>query len=194
MPAQHHTPVGVALKNILVRPATDADFAPIWDICLAHAAAGVTSPLASAPSKPGSFADWLGVGALAFVAVMASGRLLGVYTLAPNQSGGGAHVAHASYLVCPSAKGVGIGRMLGEHSMAEAARQGYRAMQFNFVVSTNQEALTLCRKLGFSVVGTLPEAYRHRQLGYVDAYVMYRRLDAPGRGMLANAGAGSAST
>jgi ribosomal protein S18 acetylase RimI-like enzyme len=103
-----------------------------------------------------------------------------MYKLGPNQVGRGAHVANASYMVSPAAQGVGVGRLLGEHSLAEARRQGYLAMQFNYVVSTNTAAVKLWKKLGFSIVGTLPKAFRHTRLGYVDAYVMYQLLDDPG--------------
>jgi ribosomal protein S18 acetylase RimI-like enzyme len=82
-------------------------------------------------------------------------------------------------MVSPSAQGAGVGRMLGEHSLLEARRLGYLAMQFNYVVSTNTAAVRLWKKLGFSIVGTLPKAYRHKRLGYVDAYVMYQLLQDP---------------
>jgi ribosomal protein S18 acetylase RimI-like enzyme len=82
-------------------------------------------------------------------------------------------------MVSPAAQGAGIGRLLGEHSLVEARRQGYLAMQFNYVVSTNTAAIRLWKKLGFSIVGTLPKAYRHKRLGYVDAYVMYQLLQDP---------------
>ena len=81
----------------------------------------------------------------------------------------------------PTAQGIGVGRLLGEHSIGEARRHGYLAMQFNYVVSTNSPAIHLWKLLGFSIVGTLPKAYRHRRLGYVDAYIMYQLLEDPGR-------------
>jgi ribosomal protein S18 acetylase RimI-like enzyme len=108
-------------------------------------------------------------------------RILGMYKLQPNHVGRGAHVANASYMVSPNAQGVGVGHLLGEHSIGEARRKGYLAMQFNFVVSTNNPAIHLWKRLGFSIVGTLPKAYRHRRLGYVDAYVMYKLLEDPAR-------------
>jgi ribosomal protein S18 acetylase RimI-like enzyme len=108
-----------------------------------------------------------------------------MYKLGPNQVGRGDHVANASYMVSPAAQGVGVGRMLGEHSVAEARRQGFLAMQFNYVVSTNTGALKLWKKLGFCIVGTLPKAFRHQRLGYVDAYVMYQLLEDPGNWPLA---------
>ena len=77
-------------------------------------------------------------------------------------------------MVDPGAQGQGLGEAMGRHALEEAKRLGYRAMQFNFVVSTNERAVRLWKRLGFSIVGTLPEAFRHRSLGYVDAYVMFR--------------------
>src|SRR6185436_9453208 len=93
----------------------------------------------------------------------------------PNQPGRGAHVANAGFMVAPEARGRGVGRELGEHAIAEARRLGFRAMQFNFVVSTNP-AVRVWRALGFAVVGTLPGAFRHPERGFVDVYVMFREL------------------
>jgi ribosomal protein S18 acetylase RimI-like enzyme len=95
----------------------------------------------------------------------------------PNRRGLGAHVANASFMVDPRAQGRRIGEALGRHCLQEAKRAGYLSMQFNFVVSTNTPAVGLWRKLGFEVVGTLPKAFRHRERGLVDVYVMYRFLD-----------------
>jgi ribosomal protein S18 acetylase RimI-like enzyme len=82
-------------------------------------------------------------------------------------------------MVSPAAQGVGIGKMLGRHCLEQARRDGYLAMQFNYVVSTNVSAVLLWKRLGFSVIGTLPRAYRHQQLGFVDVYVMYKFLADP---------------
>ena len=79
-------------------------------------------------------------------------------------------------MVDPAVQGKGAGRAMGEHCLEQARQAGYRAMQFNFVVSTNSAAVNLWKKLGFEIVGTLPNAYRHSRLGYVDAFVMYREL------------------
>src|SRR5216110_846970 len=104
------------------------------------------------------------------------GRILGTYILRPNQSGGGSHVANAAFMVAPDARGQGIGREIAEHCLSEARLLGFRAMQFNFVVSTNDSAVRLWQKLGFKIVGTLPSAFHHPEKGYVDVYVMYRSL------------------
>lgn len=106
----------------------------------------------------------------------ADGRVVGTYVLKPNQPALGSHVANASFMVSPVARGSGVGRSMGEHSLAEARRLGFRAMQFNFVVSTNEAAVRLWQRLGFGIVGTLPGAFRHARLGFVDAYVMFQEL------------------
>jgi ribosomal protein S18 acetylase RimI-like enzyme len=96
--------------------------------------------------------------------------------LRPNQFGGGSHVANAGFMVAPEARGQGVGRAMGEHCLSEACRLAFRAMQFNFVVSTNEPAIRLWEQLGFEIVGTLPGAFRHPEKGEVNVYVMYRSL------------------
>jgi ribosomal protein S18 acetylase RimI-like enzyme len=103
-------------------------------------------------------------------------RIAGTYILRPNQLGGGSHVANAAFMVAHDARGLGVGRRMTEHCLTEARRKGFRAMQFNFVVSTNASAIHLWKQLGFQIVGTLPGAFRHPKKGYVDVYVMYRSL------------------
>jgi L-amino acid N-acyltransferase YncA len=103
-------------------------------------------------------------------------QVVGTYILRPNQSGGGSHVANAAFMVASNARGQGIGRAMGEHCLSEARRFGFRAMQFNFVVSTNDVAVRLWKRFGFKIVGTLPSAFRHPEKGYVDVYVMFRSL------------------
>jgi ribosomal protein S18 acetylase RimI-like enzyme len=102
--------------------------------------------------------------------------IVGTYILRPNQSGGGSHVANAAFMVASDAQGCGVGRAMAEHCLNEARRIGFRAMQFNYVISTNTPAIRLWQELGFEIVGTLPGAFRHPQKGYVDVYVMFRSL------------------
>ena len=102
--------------------------------------------------------------------------IVGTYILRPNQSGGGSHVANAAFMVASDAQGCGVGRAMAEHCLNEARRIGFRAMQFNYVISTNTPAIRLWQELGFEIVGTLPSAFRHPEKGYVDVYVMYRSL------------------
>jgi ribosomal protein S18 acetylase RimI-like enzyme len=102
--------------------------------------------------------------------------VLGTYFLRPNQGGGGSHVANCGYVTDARAEGRGIARTMCLHSLDRAAQKGFRAMQFNFVVSTNERAVKLWTSLGFEVVGRLPSAFQHPELGFVDALVMYRQL------------------
>jgi L-amino acid N-acyltransferase YncA len=167
------------LEDISIRPARQDDLDAMWDIFRAHLAAGETYSFDAHTPKSVCEDYWLGPNVSSYVAVDQAGRLLGMYRMLPNQPGRGAHVANASYMVDESAQGRGIGFLMGEHSLAEARRLGYLAMQFNYVVSTNQPAVALWRKLGFAVVGTLPKAYLHERLGYVDALVMFQLLSDP---------------
>jgi ribosomal protein S18 acetylase RimI-like enzyme len=102
--------------------------------------------------------------------------------LRPNQPGLGDHVANAGYVVSPEVRNQGIARALCEHSLVTAAEAGFVAMQFNFVVATNESAVHLWRTCGFETVGRLPGAFRHAQLGHVDVLIMYRRLVPTGGG------------
>lgn len=167
------------MKDIEIRPALESDFDAIWGIFCAHVEAGETYTFTVATSREAAHGYWLGAGVRGFVAAGAGGRVLGMYRLVPNQPGRGHHVANASFMVSPAAQGAGIGRALGEHCLIEARRAGFLAMQFNYVVSTNTAAIRLWKKLGFSITGTLPKAFRHKRLGYVDAYVMYQLLQDP---------------
>jgi ribosomal protein S18 acetylase RimI-like enzyme len=104
------------------------------------------------------------------------GEVVGTYFMRPNQSGGGSHVANCGYMTAPWAVGRGVARAMCAHSLEHAKARGYRAMQFNFVVSTNERAVRLWQDFGFAIVGRLPEAFHHPRLGYVDALVMSRNL------------------
>ncbi len=171
--------MGAALKDIVIRPATEADFDSMWTIFQELIASGDTYYFAADTSRDDCHSYWFGRGIKSWVAVLNTGRLLGMYRLLSNQLDRGAHVANASFMVSPAAQGVGIGKMLGRHCLEQARRDGYLAMQFNYVVSTNVSAVLLWKRLGFSVIGTLPRAYRHQQLGFVDVYVMYKFLADP---------------
>ena len=105
------------------------------------------------------------------------GALLGTYCIKTNQPGLGSHVCNCGYMVSSKARGKGIARQLCEHSQELALALGYKAMQFNFVVATNQSAIQLWKRQGFDIVGCLPHAFDHPHQGYVDAFVMYRWLD-----------------
>ena len=158
-----------------IRPATDSDHSAIWNVFREVIAGGDTYPLDPKTSRSDALAYWFQRDARVFVA-QDSDEIVGSYTLHSNQPAGGAHVANAAFIVAKNARGKGIGRAMGEHCLAEARRLGFRAMQFNFVVSTNQSAVKLWQELGMQIVGTLPAAFRHPTRGYVDVYVMYQIL------------------
>lgn len=121
---------------------------------------------------------WVQAPKATYVACAEDGAILGTYFLKANQPGLGSHVCNCGYVVAAQARGQGVASALCLHSQQEALAQGFRAMQFNLVVSTNATAVRLWQKLGFEIAGTLPGAFRHLQLGYVDAYVMYKQLAA----------------
>jgi L-amino acid N-acyltransferase YncA len=158
-----------------IREATVANRDAIWDIFREVVAASDTYAFDPGMSRQDALGYWFQANTRTYIAE-SSGRILGTYLLRPNQSGGGSHVANAAFMVARDARGQGIGRAMGEHCLSEARRLGFRAMQFNFVVSTNESAIRLWEQLGFKIVGTLPGAFRHPEKGYVDVYVMYRSL------------------
>jgi L-amino acid N-acyltransferase YncA len=160
---------------VTIRPATAGDAAAIWTIFKAVVEPGDTYSFNADTTEAEAVAYFLGPGITSYVAED-EGRVVGMYKLIPNRIGRGSHVSNASFMVDPGVHGKGIGRRLGEHCLAEAKRQGYDAMQFNFVVSTNTAGVALWKKLGFEIVGTLPKAFNHSTLGRVDAYVMHRFL------------------
>ena len=161
--------------SLIIRSATESDRDAIWEIFREVIAAGETYPLNRDISRQEALSYWFQRGAHVYVAEK-NNEIVGGYTLHPNQSGGGAHVANAAFVVARPGRGQGAGRAMGEHCLAEARRLGFRAIQFNFVVSTNERAVKLWQDLGMKIVGTLPGAFRHPTKGYVDVYVMYQQL------------------
>jgi L-amino acid N-acyltransferase YncA len=160
---------------MVIRPAERADEEAIWTIFQAVVEPGDTYAFAPDITRHDALAMWMGPKGHAYVATD-SDAVVGTYLLRSNQPGLGSHVANAAFMVAPAKQGRGIGRLMAEHCLSEARRLGFRAMQFNFVVSTNEPAVALWKKLGFDIVGTLPGAFNHRQRGFVDAYVMFRSL------------------
>jgi L-amino acid N-acyltransferase YncA len=162
-----------------VRRAVSADTERIWEIFHTVVASGDTYAYAPDTPRNEALATWFRDDTSAYVAEE-KGFVVGTYILRPNQPGLGSHIANAAFMVDPPARGRGIGRLMGEHCLEEARRLGFRALQFNFVVSTNLPAVRLWQTLGFQIVGRLPGAFRHTQLGFVDVYIMFRNLDPAG--------------
>jgi len=161
--------------EITVRMASEADWLAIWSIIRAVVATGDTYTLSPDATEAEARAYWAGPGQAVHVAAVGD-EIVGTYTMRANQPGLGAHVANAGYMVRPDQAGHGVGTFLAEHSFAAARAAGFRAMQFNAVVSTNTRAIALWQRLGFAIIGTVPEGFHHRTLGLVDLHIMYRLL------------------
>jgi ribosomal protein S18 acetylase RimI-like enzyme len=160
---------------MLMRAATERDANGIWSVIEPTLRAGETYALPRDMTKDEALAYWMGSDRSTFVAVDDE-RILGTYYLRPNQAGGGGHIANCGYITAYEARGRGVARHMCEHSLDYARSRGFRGMQFNLVISTNEPAIHLWTSLGFEIVGRLPLAFRHPSFGYVDALVMFRAL------------------
>lgn len=161
----------------LIRLARAEDWPALWPILRAVIRAGETYAIARRTSESAARQLWLEAPRAAYVAER-DGAVLGAYYLKTNHPGGGAHVCNCGYIVDEAARGQGLAAAMCRHSQAEALRLGYKAMQFNLVVETNEGAIRLWDRLGFETVGRLPRAFEHPQHGLVDARVMYKWLAA----------------
>src|SRR4051812_33414680 len=157
-----------------IRRYQQSDWPDLWPLLRATFSTGDTYAYSPTSSEAEIHKAWIEAPAATFVARAPDGKLLGTYVLKANQPGLGSHVCNCGYVVAPEAQGQGIATALCEHSQREALGMGFLAMQFNLVVSTDERAVRLWKRLGFRVVGTLPHAFRHQRLGYVDAFVMYK--------------------
>ena len=158
-----------------VRKAHLEDGEAIWDIFRTVIKTGDTYAFPPDMEKDAALGYWLGEHYLTHVAGAAE-AIEGTYVLKANQLGLGSHVANGSYMVHPRSQGKGFGKLMGLHSIEQAKRLGFMAIQFNLVVSTNTWALKLWKSLGFRIVGTVPKAFQHKSLGYVDAHILYLAL------------------
>jgi ribosomal protein S18 acetylase RimI-like enzyme len=162
------------MSELLITPATDNDFDAIWKIFKDVTAPGDSYIYPEDFTKEQIYAIWMKETA-PYVAKIGD-EIVGTYLIRQNRIGRGSHVCNAAYMVKPSHQNNKIGRKMGEHSLIEAKRMGYLAMQFNIVVSTNERAVYLWQSLGFKIVGTIPKAFNHKEKGLVDAYVMHQFL------------------
>jgi len=159
-----------------IREFREADWAQVWPILRDTFAAGDTYTFAPSSSEAEIREAWIERPAATFVAEQQDGAIAGTYYIKPNQPGLGAHVCNCGYVVAARAQGRGVATLMCEHSQATAIALGFRAMQFNSVVVTNERAVRLWQRLGFSIIGRLPGAFRHARAGYVDTLVMYKAL------------------
>ena len=170
------TALATPTTPLQIRPFEAADWPAVWALLEPVFRAGETFPHDPAITEAEAQQAWVEHTQAVMVAVDATGALVGTYYLRPNSLALGAHVANAGYVVAEPCLRQGIGSRLCQHSLQAARRLGFRAMQFNLVVSTNTAGIRCWQRNGFQVVGTLPGAFRHRQLGYVDALVMVQGL------------------
>ncbi|MBO9575550.1 MAG: GNAT family N-acetyltransferase [Sphingobium sp.] len=163
--------------TVVIRAAREAeDWAGIWAVLEPVIREGESYPLDTELDEAAARAYWFAADKSVFVAEDAEGEIVGSYGMRPNSTGPAAHVANAGYIVRPDQRGRGVAQALCRHSLDEARRQGYRAMQYNLVISTNVRAVHLWQHMGFAIAGTLPGAFRRPGGDYVDAFVMYRSL------------------
>jgi ribosomal protein S18 acetylase RimI-like enzyme len=163
------------MSDLTIRPAAPGDATALAGLILPVFRAGETYTIARDIPEDEAVAYWTAPDKTVFLAE-AEGRALGTYYIRPNQQGGGAHVCNCGFVTGADAQGRGVARAMLDHSLEQARAQGYRAMQFNFVVETNTRAIAIWQRAGFEVAGRLPRAFHHPTKGYVDALVMYRSL------------------
>jgi ribosomal protein S18 acetylase RimI-like enzyme len=165
-------------QMIDIKPFNGQDWPSVWRIIEPVFRAGETYPYSPDISEKEAHQAWIEVPAATFIAADANGDILGTYYIKPNQPGLGAHVCNCGYIVAGKARGKGIASVMCVHSQSEAVDRGFRAMQYNLVVSTNEIAVNLWKRHGFEVIGRLPQAFKHSQEGFVDAFVMYKILSS----------------
>jgi len=159
-----------------IREASSTDFDYIWPIFHDIVSAGETYAYEPDTTKQTALDIWLTAPIKTFI-VEENGKILGTYYIKTNQAGPGKHVCNCGYMVSSSTRGKGLATAMCEHSQKTAVEMGYKALQFNFVASTNEGAVRLWNKLGFETIGKLPKAFNHPAKGYIDALVMYKWLE-----------------
>jgi ribosomal protein S18 acetylase RimI-like enzyme len=160
---------------MIIRLATPTDHEAVWHIISNVISTGDTYVFAPDSSQEKMLTYWFSADKYTYVAEE-NNEILGTFYLKENQMDLGAHMVNAGYMVSENARGKGIGKAMAEFSLREAKRIGFRGMQFNLVVKTNERAVKLWLKMGFSIIGEIPEAYKHSSLGFVNAYIMYQKI------------------
>ena len=157
------------------RKALLQDQDAIWEILQNIIKKGSSFAYPSNLTKEEMLAYWLAEDKHAYVA-LEDDEVIATFFMKDNQPGRGSHIANAAYAIAEKHAGKGIGQKVGEYSLIEAKRLGYKAMQFNLVVKSNVRAVSLWKRIGFEIIGEIPDAFFHPQEGYTNAYVMYRKL------------------
>lgn len=161
--------------NIIIRKSTEKDEDGIWEVLQPIIRGGDVFAFDPKSTRDEIIRYWCAPGNYVYVA-LENDRILGTFFLRNNQPGLGSHVANAGYAVSPSAMGKGIGKLMAEFSLVEARNLGYLAMQYNIVIKSNEGAVALWKKMGFEIIGEIPDAFRHSTNGMTNAYIMYRKL------------------
>ena len=169
---------------ITIREYREADKEQIWEIIKSVISTGDTYVFAPDTPREKMLAYWCGADKKTYIAVLSeppaagglSEKIVGTFFLKENQPGLGSHVGNAGYMVSPEAKGKRVGRTMAEYSLEEARKLGFSAMQFNFVVKSNEVAVKLWQSVGFEIIGEIPEAFNHAKNGLTNALIMYRKL------------------
>ena len=154
----------------------EKDYDDIWEIFSWVVKTGDTYVFDPDTPKEALHKIWLADNMDTFVAVDDDGSMVGTYFIKPNQIDLGNHIANCGYMVNPEYQGRGVGNQMCEHSITFAREKGYLGIQFNIVVSTNTNAVKLWKKFGFEIIGTTPIGFRHKELGLVDTYIMFKKL------------------
>ena len=160
---------------MIIRQANTQDRPEIWAILKPVFRTGETYAVNPDISEKDALSYWIDGSHTAFV-VEYENQILGTYFICPNQSGHGAHICNCGFITHPDAQGKGIARKMIEHSLKVAPEIGFRGMQFNFVLASNERAIATWQRYGFDIIGRIPEAFDHPKLGFVDALVMYKKL------------------
>jgi L-amino acid N-acyltransferase YncA len=159
-----------------IRKYQDADWVQLWPILKNVFQAGETFVFSPDITKEEAYKVWVELPQDTYVALDQDNKILGTFYFKPNQPGLGSHVVNCGYIVAEAARGKGVASNMCKHAQSQALALGFKAMQYNFVVSTNERAIRLWKKHGFHIVGNLPNAFNSKRYGYIDALVMYKEL------------------
>ena len=162
-------------NQLKIRGFEETDREVVWDIIHKVIASGETYVFHPDSSREKMLAYWLASDKQVYVATLEN-KVVGTFTLKPNQPDRGAHIANGSYMVSPDHAGKGVGTFMAKYSLEEAKRLGYLAMQFNIVIKSNENAVKLWKKVGFDIIGEIPNAFNHPKLGMTNAYIMYKSM------------------
>jgi RimJ/RimL family protein N-acetyltransferase len=160
---------------IEIKEVSPTQFEEIWPIFQEVALSGETYPYLPNITKEEAKAQWFATNAHVFIAYD-EGKPIATRYIVPNKTGLGSHVCNMGVMIDKSYRGKGLGYTMLEFGIDKAKELGYRAIQLNLVVSTNAASIKLCKKYGFEIIGTLPEAFFYKQQKYIDAFVMYKKL------------------